>query len=192
MRIVTPLSLFLLVLFNAVASAGEPRLELLLQTGHTDEVVGMALSGDGKYVVTASKDGTAILWDAASGKKLQYFEEPRQPPKPDEKFPLLQSDVLHASEFSAVAMTADGKRVVTLSRGWEHGLSKRVFAAATVWDAVSGKILHTFADAVTLSRDGKYVVTVGEPKEKAPGQSKVRPATLWETASGKRIQTFTA
>ena len=33
----------------------------------------MALSRDGKLVVTGSRDKTAILWDAASGKKRQVF-----------------------------------------------------------------------------------------------------------------------
>ena len=35
--------------------------------GHTDGVWSAAFSPDGKRIVTASKDGTARLWDAADG-----------------------------------------------------------------------------------------------------------------------------
>jgi WD40 domain-containing protein len=39
--------------------------------GHTETVMSVARSGDGKLVATGSDDKTAILWEAASGKKLQ-------------------------------------------------------------------------------------------------------------------------
>jgi len=41
--------------------------------GHTGQVFGVALSGDGKLVLTGSQDNTAILWEPASGKKLQIL-----------------------------------------------------------------------------------------------------------------------
>ena len=39
----------------------------------TARLSSVALSADGKLVVTGSYDSTAILWDAATGKKLQTF-----------------------------------------------------------------------------------------------------------------------
>ena len=42
-------------------------------TGHTDEVHGVAISPDGKYLATAAADRTAALWDLATGKQLHVF-----------------------------------------------------------------------------------------------------------------------
>src|SRR5262249_36565157 len=44
--------------------------------GHTDAVVAVAISPDGKYLATASPDRSARLWDARSGQKLQQIQAP--------------------------------------------------------------------------------------------------------------------
>src|SRR5580704_4269786 len=75
-------------------AVGEPALQVMLQTGHTQRVSSVALSGDGKYLVTGSLDKTAILWEASSGKKLQTFQA-------------------HNLEIASVALSADGKHLVT-------------------------------------------------------------------------------
>jgi WD40 repeat protein len=46
------------------ASSGELVSTL---TGHTDAVVSLAISKDGKLLVSSSKDGTIRLWNIASG-----------------------------------------------------------------------------------------------------------------------------
>jgi WD40 repeat protein len=48
----------------------KPRAEL---RGHTDEVSAVAFAPDGKLLASASKDGTARLWDLASGKEVAGF-----------------------------------------------------------------------------------------------------------------------
>jgi hypothetical protein len=60
-------------LTTALAPAGDPKVKPILPIGHTRKVTSVALSADGKKVVTGSYDKTAILWEAASGKKLQTF-----------------------------------------------------------------------------------------------------------------------
>jgi WD40 repeat protein len=49
----------------------KPRAEL---RGHADEVSAVAFAPDGKLLASASKDGTARLWDIASGKEVARFE----------------------------------------------------------------------------------------------------------------------
>ena len=44
-------------------------------SGHEDAVLSARYSRDGKQIVTASRDRTASLWDAASGKPLKRFQE---------------------------------------------------------------------------------------------------------------------
>ena len=66
-------------------------------------------SPDGKRLVTASKDSTARLWDAASGAALAAFKG-------------------HQREVYSAAFSPDCKRVVTASD--DH--------TARLWDAASG------------------------------------------------------
>jgi WD40 repeat protein len=58
---------------GSLLPAADTKLELVVQTGHTWSVTSVAVSGDGKRVLTGSEDQTAILWDAASGQKLRTF-----------------------------------------------------------------------------------------------------------------------
>ena len=77
---------------------------------HEGPVSSAAFSPDGKWVVTASGDQTARVWEAASGKEVGQ--------------PLRHEDVVTSAAFSP-----DGKWVVTAS--WDK--------TARVWEAASGK-----------------------------------------------------
>jgi WD40 repeat protein len=46
---------------------------LMLQKGHTAPITDMAISEDGRLIVSASYDGTIRLWDALSKKELRVF-----------------------------------------------------------------------------------------------------------------------
>lgn len=124
------------VAFAVQAPAGDPRVKPIHPTGHAREVTSVALSVDGKRLVTGSFDTTAILWEAASGKQLQTFQG-------------------HTGDVHGVALSADGKKMVTGSRD----------KTAILWEAATGKKLQTFqghtdeVSSVALSADGKQVVT---------------------------------
>src|ERR1700761_303302 len=45
-----------------------PQLELILE-GHTDDVLSVGYSPNGKHVVSSSSDGTIRLWDAETGEQ---------------------------------------------------------------------------------------------------------------------------
>ena len=45
--------------------------EVLTLKGHTQEVTSVTFSADGSYVLTASRDGTAIIWLAATGARMK-------------------------------------------------------------------------------------------------------------------------
>jgi WD40 repeat protein len=42
-------------------------------TGHTDPVLCLALSPDGKHLASGSRDGTARVWDVTTGKEVARF-----------------------------------------------------------------------------------------------------------------------
>lgn len=48
--------------------------KLIVQLNHANPITAMALSSDGRLLVTASWDKTLRLWDATSGQELRRFE----------------------------------------------------------------------------------------------------------------------
>jgi WD40 repeat protein len=67
--------------------------------GHTDRVMSVDFSPDGRRLVTASWDGTARIWDAATGKQLHV---------------LWENDG-GARNLTAARFSPDGRRVLTLA-----------------------------------------------------------------------------
>ncbi len=104
--------------------------------GHADRVLAVAVTGDGKRVVSASADDTLKVWDLEKGLVLQTLKR-------------------HSSSVCGVVVTADGKRAVSAS--WDDTLK--------VWDLEKGCALHTLrghSEAVVglaATSDGKLAVS---------------------------------
>jgi WD40 repeat protein len=102
---------------------------------HRDLVAAVAFSPDGKMVLTGSWDGTARLWEAATGEAIG-------PP------------LKHEGRVVAVAFSPDGKTVLTGSLG-----------NAQLWEVATGKAigpplkLQAEVGAVAFSPDGKTILT---------------------------------
>lgn len=103
--------------------------------GHTDSVSAVAVTADGRTVVSGSYDRTVRVWDAATGEERRRLEG-------------------HTDSVTAVAVAADGWTVVSAS----EDRTVRMWDTAT--GAERGRFLHTspvYAVAVTL--DGRTVVS---------------------------------
>jgi WD40 repeat protein len=74
--------------------------------GHTDRVVSVAFRPDGRRLITASWDGTARIWDTATGKQLHVLHE----------------NDGGARNLAAARFSPDGRRVLTLA-GYGFSLS---------------------------------------------------------------------
>ena len=105
--------------------------------GHSAEVEGVAFSPDGKHIATASSDGTARVWDAATGHPVVTLKG-------------------HAAKVTCVAFSPDGTRIATASFD----------GTAKVWDAASvGQALLTLKghtnriNAIAFSPDGSRIAT---------------------------------
>jgi WD40 repeat protein/tRNA A-37 threonylcarbamoyl transferase component Bud32 len=162
---------------------------------HGGAVLGVAFSPNGKTFLTGSRDKTAKLWEAATGKLLRAYPHPMEVSavafSPDGKTILtgcedksarlwdtetgkpLGRPLPHSGWVLAVAFSPDGKTLVT---GGEDGTARQ-------WETATGELLgrplphQGWVRAVTFSPDGKILLTGG-----ADGT-----ARLWEAATGKLL-----
>jgi WD40 repeat protein/serine/threonine protein kinase len=163
---------------------------------HEASLLSVCFNSDGKWVVTASSDHTARVWEAATGKAvgepLRHGGQVNSAVfSPDGKWVVTASDdgtarlwdaasgkavnepLRHDGRVNSAAFGSDGKWVVTAS---DDG-------TARLWDAASGKQLGQpfrhdgFVYSAEISPDGKLVVTT----------SSDQTARLWEAASGKPV-----
>src|SRR5438128_9360852 len=95
----------------AAPARGQTRQALRLVTpeGHTRVITSAAFSPDGRWVVTASKDRTARIWEVKTGREVVLLRG-------------------HADAVSAAAFSPDGRWVVTASED----------RTARVWDVATG------------------------------------------------------
>jgi WD40 repeat protein len=115
------------------------RVHPILLEGHTDSVTWAAFSPDGTRIVTASDDGTAIVWDGMTGASIAVLQG-------------------QGSPFTSARFDEAGARVVTGS----------LDGTARIWDAASGEELVHFVGHEDFVNDARFdpsggrVVTAGE------------------------------
>jgi WD40 repeat protein len=101
----------------------------------------VAFSPDGKMFATASRDATAILWEAASGQKLKTLAG-------------------HTHQLNAIFFTADSKRVVT---GSSDG-TVRIWDVATGGEVVRLLDFENGKDWLAMTPEGLFDGSTNAPK----------------------------
>jgi len=165
--------------------------------GHEGTVRSVALSGDGRRIVSGSEDRTVRVWDGETGAELRCLRG-------------------HQDWVWSVALSADGCRIVSGSRdrtvrlwdaasgeelrclrGHEEWVTSVALSAdgrriasgsfdgtVRLWDAASGEELHCLrghqnrVEDVALSADGRRIVSGSED----------RTVRVWDAASGQELR----
>ena len=166
---------------------------------HTDGVTSACYSPDGKRIVTASWDESAMIWDVETGTCVATLAG-HGGEVVGARFNADGTRILMASRGRTAQVwdTATGKSLVTLS-AFEGGITSAEFTrdatrvATTsldkivrIWDAVTGKCLVTFpghtagVTSVQFNPAGTQIVTASEDHS----------ARVWEAATGKCLVTL--
>lgn len=101
---------------------------------HNSVVYSAVFSPDSKYIITASLDSTARIWDTETGKLIKIF--------------------LHNGAVNSAGFSPCGKYIVSASDD----------KAAHIWNAKTGELIKTYqhngaVNSASFSPCGKYIVT---------------------------------
>jgi WD40 repeat protein/transcriptional regulator with XRE-family HTH domain len=144
------------------------RVELTL-LGHTDKVESVSFSPDGTRLATSSQDGTAKVWDVATGNELLS----------------ISTGVNHTN----IAFSPNGTRLAVpsaLEPGKGQSWSPDTFGTAKVWDIATGQELLRLRGhvapvrSVAFSPDGTRLATASNDKT----------AKVWDAATGQELLTL--
>ncbi len=174
-----------------------PRIEKVLQLGHSQAVASVAFSPDGKTALSGSFDHTARLWDLATGREIRKLEG-------------------HSKEVTSVAFSPDGKTALSGSadctvRLWDLATGREIrkleghsgvvlsvaFSpdsttalsgsfdhTARLWDLATGREIRKIeghsgrVSSVAFSPDGKTALSGSEDKT----------VRLWDLVTGREIR----
>src|SRR5262245_56321529 len=139
--------------------------------GHKDWIFALVISGDGKMIATASRDGSVKIWDVEAGKDMQTLKPPADlKPQPDR-------------EIKGLVLLEGAAKVASSTGRWNK--EKKVWEGEIkIWDAKSGKQIGSLKghgdpiEALAISKDEKFLASC----------SKDQTCKILEVSAVKEIQ----
>jgi WD40 repeat protein len=178
----------------ALNTALQSTKERFVLEGHEAEIVDLNFSSDGRKLVTASRDGSARVWDVQTGTTISIFRGGREANSAAFNPASDLVVVTFSKEDTKVYEIASGRLVAELP-GPAHGMAKAYFSQdgqsiigegneeMRVWVLEGARALVTWP-GVRLARsdDGRRVATVTRDPE---------TVFVWDVQSGHQLAAFT-
>lgn len=191
------------------ASCGDSPALVRTLEGHLGGAHGLAMSADGRILISAGADKTVKMWDWERGELLRTFAAHEQAANgiaitPDGRFIVsvssdrslrvwdvetgqcLKSSERHTNSISRVALTPDGRTCITASRD----------GTMRVWDLKDGQAVRTVERAIVAAGDTHYEkfaitdVTVTRDAKFAISSSEEGKIVVWDLATWRPLRTL--
>ena len=128
---------------------------------HTKTVAAVAITRDGKKLVTGSYDKTLRLWSTKTGSLLKTFSD-------------------HSQAIHCVTVSGDGKYIAS---GGADGTIK-------IWDIRTGELLRSFGNLLGGHSDIVTALAFSPNSQILASTSRDKTVRLWSLKTGKEIDTF--
>jgi WD40 repeat protein len=123
--------------------------------GHHGPVDSVAVSPDGKLLASGGWDGTAMIWNALTGKPMRTLAFPSLRKK------LKNEDDEDLIWVQSVAFSPDGRTLAAAAKGELESAAVEVWDVATAKSKVTLKKIDPEIRQLVFSPTGKTMVTVG-------------------------------
>lgn len=176
---------FLLSIFLGFARISAQNPELVIQSGHYEKINALAFSPDGQTLASASQDEKVIIWDVASGKEFRKLIGHKKEVSsviftadnqilisgggrldPSLIFwdwkkgsPLHKIDKAHSNAIEAVALSPDGKMLITSTyrelKAWNVNTYELLFEIESRGKSFNDLLIRHTVNDIAFSPDGK-------------------------------------